>query len=84
MLGEHVVANHIDEGSEALRPAQASVLAQNREDPCEGLLTDIFDGMRGAKPGAKFELEELRKIGEKMLLRLVVTSTEITDVTCVK
>jgi hypothetical protein len=76
-----MVANHIDEGSKALRLAQATVLAQDREDPGEGLLADVLDGMRGVKPGAKLELEELRKIGNEVLLRLGVTSAEITDVT---
>jgi hypothetical protein len=47
MLKKHMVANRIHKCAEALRLAQAAVLAQNREDPGEGLLAHVLDGMRG-------------------------------------
>ena len=47
MLKKHVVANHIHKGAEALRLAQAAVLAQDGEDTGKGLLAHVFDGLRG-------------------------------------
>lgn len=84
MLKKHMVTNRIHQSSEPLRLAHAALFAQNREDPGEGLLADIFDGLWGLEAGAEFELEQFRKIADKVLLRLRFTRTEILDINRIK
>jgi hypothetical protein len=54
MFHEHMIANRIDKGAEALGLAQATVFAQDREDTRECLLTHVFDGLR--RPESRPEL----------------------------
>jgi hypothetical protein len=79
MLKKHMVANRIDEGSKALRLAQAAP-AHGRQNAREGLLAHVLDGMRGLQPGSKLELDQLRKICSEVLLRPAVAGTEIMNV----
>ena len=84
MLKQHVIANLINKGAEALRLAQAAVLAQYRQDTGQGLLSHILDGLRGLEPGAELKLEQFRKIAGKVLLRPGVAGTETFNITCVE
>ena len=87
MFKEHIVANHIHEGAETLRLAQAAVPAQNRQDTDKGLLADILNGLLGLEAVAKLELEQFREVADKVLLRLVVTCTEtfhVSGIECIK
>ena len=84
LLKEHSVADCIHKGAQALGLAQPAVLAQNREDAGKGLLTHILDRLWRLKPRAELQLEQPRKIGNEVLLRPVVTSTEVINVTCIE
>jgi hypothetical protein len=79
-----MIANHIHESAQAFRLAQAAVLLQNREDTGKGLLAYVFYRMRGLQAGTQLELEQFRKIADKMFLCLPVTGTETIDVTCIE
>ena len=79
-----MVADRVDEGAEALRLAQAAILAQDGEDACEGLLAHVLNGLRGAQAGAELDLEQCRKVADKMLLRRAVACTESFNVTCIE
>jgi hypothetical protein len=68
-----MIANGVYERAQALRLAQAAVLAKNREDPRKGLLAHIFDCVQGLEPRPELYLEQLGKVLNKMLLRLAVT-----------
>ena len=63
---------------------QSAVLAQDGEDAGKGLLAHILDGLRGLQAGAQLELEQCRKIADEVLLRPVVTGTEVINVTCIE
>ena len=47
VLHEHVAANGIHKGAEALGLAQAAIFPENREDPRKGFLAHVFDCVQG-------------------------------------
>jgi hypothetical protein len=53
MFHEHVAADSIDKRAKALRLAQASILAQHREDTRECLLAHVLNRLQGLESRPK-------------------------------
>jgi hypothetical protein len=52
MLRQHVIANGVDQGPQALGIADAALASQQLQATGEGLLLHILDGLSGSQPGA--------------------------------
>jgi hypothetical protein len=57
MLGQHIVANTIHEGAQLLRARKSLPVPQDIENAEEGLLSDVFNGLRGSESPAELDEE---------------------------
>jgi hypothetical protein len=84
VLREHIVADGIDQWSEALCVSDAAGASQKLEAACEGLLLDVFQGLPGGEAGAQLQLNEFPEIRNEMVFRVPVARTESLDVRAVE
>ena len=57
MLKQHVVAESIHEGAEALGLTDTALAAQGGEDAHEGFLAHILNGLRRMQAGTQLDLD---------------------------
>jgi len=84
LLQQDIVADGIHKSAKAFRLTDSFGAAQGSEKAREGFLADVFDGLRTPQAGAKFELDQLAEIGNKMLLRAKVSGTKTLQIRRIK
>src|SRR5262245_55203175 len=85
LLEEHVVADGVDEGAQALGLADAFLRADDAQNAQERLLTDVVDfSLMGAQAATQLDADELAEVARKVLLDLRVTIPEAGQVGRVK
>ena len=79
-LEQHVVADAVDKGAEALRAGQPAFLLQRREHPHEGFLAGVLDLGRRAQPGAQLQHQQFSEVAGEMTLGVGVPGNQPADV----
>jgi hypothetical protein len=75
MLGQYVVANRIDEGSETVR-FMDTLFCENPQDAREGLLPNVVDCRKRAQTLAHLQANQFAKVGYEVLLRAQIARTK--------
>jgi hypothetical protein len=84
MFHEHVIADRINKGAEALGLAQATVSTQDCEDTRECFLTHVLNCLEGLESRPKLYPKQAGKVCDKMLLGLAVTRAKSRNVICIE
>jgi hypothetical protein len=75
MLGQYVVANRIDEGSETVR-FMDTLFCENPQDAREGLLPNVVDCRKRAQTLGHLQANQFAKVGYEVLLRAQIARTK--------
>jgi hypothetical protein len=75
MLGQYIVANRIDEGSQTVR-FMDTLFCENPQDTREGLLPNIFDCRKRAQSLAHLQANQFAKVDYEVLLRAQIARTK--------
>lgn len=81
VLQQHVVADGVDKGAEALGIAKRPVAAEGDEDAGKGLLTDVFDGVGRLETRTELEIEQGGEIADEMFLDAGVSRAKGLNIT---
>jgi len=84
MLEENVIANGIDKGAEAVTLTNAAIGAKRAKNTAKSLLAEVVDDLWRQVTSAKFELEKMRKIDNKMAFRGGISLTETRKIRLVE
>lgn len=84
MLEEDIIADGIDEGSEAFRLSQCARLVQTSEDAGKGFLTHVLNCVGRLEPRAKLQMEQLGEVADEVLLGARIPGAEVFDVICIE
>ena len=84
MFHEHMIADRINKGAEALGLAQAAVSIQDCEDTRECFLTHVFNRLEGLESRPKLYTEQAGKVCDEMLLGLDITRAQSSNVICIE
>ena len=72
MFEQHVIADRVDERSQALRAKNLFIPKRDKETR-EGFLAQIFDRFRRPEPGPQLDFDQGAEIGGEMFLRAIVS-----------
>jgi hypothetical protein len=84
VLQQYMVANRIDECSQAFGLFYAVFHANQGQDAHEGFLPDILDRFLGTQSGAQFEPDELAEVGREMLFGARIAALQSFEVGCIE